>query len=81
MIREVKMFAAFCNNCGKQCDDDYAGICAWSDEVGARESACECGWLNHEGKDYCPDCYSFDDDDNLVLKKIERTRLSICEWR
>ena len=25
-------------------------------------------WLSVEGRDICPDCYSFDDDDNFVLK-------------
>ena len=70
MIREVKMFAEFCDNCGKQCVDEDAGFAAWTDEIGAKESAIECGWYKDEdGKDYCPDCYSFDDD-NLVLKVI-----------
>jgi hypothetical protein len=71
MIKEVTMFAVFCDNCGKQCEDENAGFCAWSDEVGAKESACECGWLNENDKDYCPYCYSYDDDDNLVLKVIK----------
>lgn len=72
MIREVTMFAVFCDNCGKQCEDENAGFCAWSDEVGARESACESGWYEDGGNYYCPYCYSFDDDDNLVLKDMTK---------
>ena len=79
MIREVKMFAVFCDNCGKQCTDDDAGFCAWTDTVGAEESASESGWLIDESLDgvkypkhYCPDCYSYDNDDNLVLKTIDQ---------
>lgn len=68
MIREVTMFAMFCDNCGKQHDDDYS---AWTDEIGAKEAADESGWYNENDRDYCPTCYSFDDDDNLVLKTIE----------
>ena len=73
MIKEVTMFAMFCDNCGKQHEDGDAGFCAWSDDVGAVESAREDGWYEGDyGNFYCPDCYSFDDDDNLILRKIER---------
>ena len=72
MIREVTMFAMVCDNCGKQHEDEDAGFIAWSDEVGARESACESGWYEDGGNYYCPYCYSFDDDDNLVLKDMTK---------
>ena len=72
MIREVTMFAMVCDNCGKQHEDEDAGFIAWSDEVGARESACESGWYEDDGNYYCPYCYSFDDDDNLVLKDMTK---------
>lgn len=25
-------------------------------------------WIEKDGKNYCPECISFDDEDNLVLK-------------
>jgi len=26
-------------------------------------------WIEDGNKDYCPDCVSYDDEDNLVLRK------------
>jgi hypothetical protein len=68
MIKELKMFTVICDRCGKSADDgtEYAG---WGSEEGAWTVADEDNWIKHEGGDYCPDCYKYDDDDdNLIIK-------------
>lgn len=70
MIVEVKMFTVQCDNCEKVYEgDDYA---AWNDEGYAVECAENSGWYkdfesNGPNKHYCPKCFAFDDEDNLVI--------------
>ena len=60
MIREVKMFQAVCDRCGRPCVKT-GGIMAWTNRESARIVAWESGWIivNHET--YCPDCYEYDE--------------------
>lgn len=70
MIREVDMYQCVCDGCGKSHVDDFNGYVAWSDETMAAEAAYESGWTNIEGKDYCPDCYVYDEElDEYTPKK------------
>lgn len=40
-----------------------------NDEEGAKEDAFDNGGFKHlGGKDYCPSCWQYDDDDNIVTK-------------
>lgn len=36
----------------------------------------ESDWIKEEHNHYCPDCYEYDDDDNLIIK-IERKDLNL----
>lgn len=62
MIRKVEMYQCVCDGCGKEFVDDYNNYCAWVDETYAAEAAYENDWTNIEGKDYCPDCYEYDEE-------------------
>lgn len=75
MIVKVNMFTVACDNClEKFTTEDF---CAWHDADEARYQADESGW-HHEpereigktGKHYCPDCWEYNDDDELVIKPI-----------
>jgi hypothetical protein len=35
----------------------------------AADVAMEANFINEGDEHYCPDCYSYDDEDNLVIKK------------
>jgi hypothetical protein len=65
MIKKVEMFTAICDIC-------KTDICAgteyscWDSESLLNEMD-EQNWYNESGKQYCPDCYSFDDGDLLSL--------------
>jgi hypothetical protein len=67
MIVKEYFYAVKCSNCGDMSELDDATF--WSDESSAVEIAEDSDWcVTDDGKHYCPDCYSFDDEDNLVIK-------------
>lgn len=69
MIKPVTMYSVICDRCGKTFGEDD-GIIAWVDECTTREQAMESEWIEIGDKQYCPDCYEFDDElDEYVPKK------------
>lgn len=71
MIQKVEMFTVVCDNCGEDAgvDSDYS---CWNDESAAVEMATESDWIKDGDKHYCPKCYSYDDEDNLILKEAKK---------
>ena len=72
MVKEFATYTIICDNCGKDvCDgDDYSG---YGDLGSIEDIAMDCGWTEQDGKHYCDDCWSYDDNDNIVLKPITQT--------
>ena len=66
MLQKVEMYTVVCDNCGEDVGSSQDYSC-WNDEGYARTNAMESDWVKEDDKDYCPDCASFDDEDNLVL--------------
>lgn len=65
MLLKKEFFNIKCDCCGCLADR-YA----WHDtEEDARCVAGESGWLFHHDKAYCPECWDFDGNDNLIIKK------------
>lgn len=68
MIIEVKMYTVKCDNCGEEWEtDEYSG---WNDPDYAWDCASEDDWIEDEkvkDKHYCKECYSYDDDDNVII--------------
>lgn len=66
MIKTIEMYTVICDNCGVSVFDgcDYDGF---SDENYVEQTAEESNWVNDDEKHYCPSCYTYDDDDNLVV--------------
>jgi hypothetical protein len=70
MIKEVKMYTIICDNCGKDLCDGTEYSC-WNDEDYVKDSARESDWhITEDDKHYCDDCYSWGDEDELILKPI-----------
>lgn len=44
----------------------------WSDPETIKMTYDEEGWKNLGGKDYCPDCYESDDNDNIITKDCKK---------
>lgn len=73
MIKEVKMYTVICDNCGKDCNADSEYSC-WSDDTFARDCAMEDDWITEGDKHYCPQCYSYNDNDELELKPVNQLK-------
>lgn len=69
MIKKVEMFTMVCDNCGNVLECN--GIVAWTDDCSAKEMAMENGFIKHGIKDICEKCWQYDDNDNIVIKKLE----------
>ena len=69
-IQKVKMFTVICDNCQESADEgsDYS---SWSDESQAEEVAMEADWIKEKDKHYCPKCYEYDDEDELIVNNQE----------
>lgn len=74
MIYPVTMYAAKCDNCGKEWFDESNCFVAFTDESSMRSVLGDDDHWHTEGdKHYCRDCYSFDDEDNLIIKPKQTT--------
>ena len=58
-----------CDRCGKLSDEEHWRV----DEDLSKENADESGFIEVDGKHYCPDCYTIDDEDNIVIKEMRTT--------
>jgi len=67
MLKEIPMYTVICDGCGKDSNED-AEYSAWGCKTYASDVAMEADFISQEDEHYCPDCYSYDDDDNLVIK-------------
>lgn len=71
MIIEMTMYGCKCDNCGKQWEDEDMGFVAFTDDSGIKSYLDEDGeWHTEDDKHYCPECWSYDDEDNLVIKQL-----------
>lgn len=68
MYKKVSMWTVVCDGCGKDLNE-RAEIAAWKEKE-ANVLDCEAqGWLIMGDVHYCPNCYYFDIDDNIVFKR------------
>jgi len=73
MIKEVTMYAAFCDNCGEQFNDEYTGYAAMTDEFSMQDFVSnDDTWYTGYKDDihYCSKCFTYDDDGEPVLNKV-----------
>lgn len=76
MILKKEFYNIKCDCCGRSADE------MWYDtEEAVRYVATESGWLLHWDKVYCPDCYDFDGNDNLIIKKGNNHARRTCNIR
>lgn len=73
MILKIDMYTVQCDNCKCTSGDYPNDYSAWNDEYVAVEDALNLGWEKYNNNHYCPECYEYDDEDNLVVK-IERKK-------
>jgi len=66
-IQRETTFTMICDNCKKQLEDQEN--CTWLSVSKLNEVADASSWFNDDGLHYCPSCYEFDDNDQLILLK------------
>ena len=71
MIKELTIYTVICDSCGKDSADgtDYAG---WNDKEFTVECAMEDNWIKEDENHYCPECYGFDDDGEIIIKNKQQ---------
>lgn len=82
MIQEVKMYSAKCDHCKNDWYDDHNGWCAMSDETSMQNVLNEEGWHTGDekynegidGEHYCPECWSYDDEDKFILREDRKDK-------
>ena len=67
MIKEVKAFELHCDRCDEKYVEYHSDYCMWGESELAIESAMNDDWVEHNGGHYCPKCYKFDDDGEIVF--------------
>ncbi len=71
MIKKVTNYTVICDSCKADAleHDEYV---SWNDDSFAESCALENDYIEHEGKHYCPKCYEYDDNDDLIIKTPEQ---------
>lgn len=73
MIYPIQMYACKCDGCGQDWMDETA--IAYKERDTVQFSLHESGYYTcQDGRTYCPECWSYDDEDNLVFKKSPDTK-------
>ena len=71
MIKEVECYYLLCDSCKKLFIEKFGTYSIYLDNVSPFEDAKEEGWIEHEDKHYCPNCYEIDINDNITIKERE----------
>lgn len=72
MIYPVTMYAGKCDNCGKEMKLGGGEYSAYGDPESVEFEMEESAYHIDSDKHYCPDCWSYDDEDNIVLKTLNK---------
>lgn len=69
MIKEEKIYTVKCDNCGTDANEG-TGYAGWVDIRSALEIAINNGFIEHEGKHICENCWHYSNDDKIIIKKF-----------
>lgn len=66
-VKQVTMYTIICDRCGADAcaDTDYS---CWNEPDTAREMCCD-EWMEVDDKDYCPNCITWDDNQDKPTPK------------
>ena len=79
MIKEFKCYTLLCDNCGADVNED-SEVSGWDSEEYNYDIAGESDWIEHEDKHYCPDCYSFNDKDEIIINTARTSEVK-NDWK
>ena len=65
-MRKIETVITYiCDGCEAELKSNDGFICYINADIW---DEIEHDWIEQDGKHYCPDCYTIDDDDNIVIK-------------
>lgn len=67
MIYPVTMYSGKCDNCGHEIELGGGEYSAYNEAETVREEMANSEWHIEADKQYCPDCWHLDDDDNVII--------------
>lgn len=67
MYTEEMFYGIDCDNCGESYEDGMNGYSYWMDKQSALDEISDDGWHSDGDIHYCPDCHSFNDEDELTV--------------
>ena len=67
MIKDKVFYGVQCDGCGKVLLGEYDIPLYYESPEYIEETAIDSGWKKLRGKHYCPDCYQYGDNDELIL--------------
>ncbi len=67
MFTNVECVILSCDNCNEPYEN-CNGFGIFADKMAAKDDALDDEWIEEDGKNYCPKCYTIDDDDNVIIK-------------
>ena len=71
MIQEVIMYGAACDRCNEKWYDEHNSFVAMSDKSTLKDSMDSDEWYVDDEKCYCPKCYEYGDDDEVIIKNLK----------
>ena len=71
MIKEVTYYDIICDRCGKSLTEESE--MRYLDKDIALKFAEQSGWIEINGKNYCPDCYELDEETDEYVEKCDKT--------
>lgn len=66
MTKTFLTYTIICDRCGKDHNID-SPVSGWDDKDYALECAKDDDWIEHGHDHYCPDCYYYDDNDEIAI--------------
>jgi uncharacterized OsmC-like protein len=74
MKKEVTMHTIICDGCGKNVNE-YSDFVAWCDVQGAIEEADRKDWIKLQEKDYCTNCWEWDEKEEEQILKSKKDEI------
>lgn len=78
---KVETYKLVCDSCGETFEDGNGFTCYTDDPDGSLiwGDASASDWLKVGDKHYCPDCWNWNDDDNIITKDGKKFNGETCE--
>jgi len=68
-------YGLMCDGCETGFEHPWTGFSFWTDSGSPVDEATERDWVEHEGKYYCPDCYTIDEETEEIIIKSQHNNV------